>query len=266
MMIQSANTKSYNTYTNQLKRTEDKKEKNARKLATGKKVNTASDDAAALAISNKLVREINTLNEGSNNMQAGIQATQIADGAMQSVSENLMDIEENTIQSMNGVMSADDKAIIQQSANASLETINQVADSASYNGKKLLDGSNKNIDIYTGTASEMVSNANMKVEALGLQDFSLEDGEAALDALNGALQSTASARSQMGAEANGLAVSDRVNQVNAENTAAADSRLTDTEMEKAVTEYKTEQTMSSVQNMVLKKKMEQNEREKTELF
>lgn len=266
MMIQSANTRPYDAYTNQMKRTDEKKEKDAKKLSSGKKVNTAADDAAALAISNKLVKEINTLNQGSNNIQAGINVTQIADGAMQSISENIMDVETNAIQAMNGTMSASDRAMIQQSTNASLATINHVSDVAEYNDKKLLDGSNKNMNIYTGTSSEMISNLNMKTEALGLQNFSLENGNPNLNSLDSALQENITARSKMGAQANGLEAADRVNQINAENTTAAESRLTDTEMEKAVTDYRTSQTLSSVQDMMLKKKMEQDEKAKTQFF
>lgn len=266
MMIQSANTRPYNAYTNQMKRTEEKKEQDSKKLSSGRKVNTAADDAAALAISNKLIKEINTLNQGSSNIQSGINVTQIADGAMQSVSENLMDVEANAIQAMNGTMSADDRAIIQQSTNASLATIDHVSDVAQYNEKKLLDGSNSNMNIYTGTSSEMLSNTNMKIEALGLQDFSLENGNPDLKVLDNALTDNLTARSKMGAQANGLEAANRVNRINAENMTAAESRLADTEMEKAVIDYKKESTLSSVQDMMLKKKMEQDERAKTEFF
>lgn len=266
MMIQSTNARVYDTYTNRSKITEDKQEKDAKKLASGKKVNTAADDAAALAISNKLVKEINALNQGSNNIQSGIQVTQIADGAMQSVSENLMDVEANAIQAMNGTMSASDRAILQQSASASMETIDQIANVAQYNGKKLLDGSNKNMNIYTGTSSEMMSNANVRVEALGLQDFSLANGNPNMEALDNALNANLTDRSKMGALANGLEAADRVNQVNIENTTAAESRLTDTEMGKAAVDYKTSSTLRSVQDMMLKKKMEQDERSKTQFF
>ena len=70
----------------------------------------------------------------------------------------------------------------------------------------------------------------------------------------------------MGAQANGLEAANRVNRINAENMTAAESRLADTEMEKAVIDYKKESTLSSVQDMMLKKKMEQDERAKTEFF
>ena len=70
----------------------------------------------------------------------------------------------------------------------------------------------------------------------------------------------------MGAVANGLEAADRVNQINAENMTAAESRLTDTEMGKAVTDYKTSSTLNSVENIMLKKKMEQDEMAKTQMF
>lgn len=265
-MIQSTNTRPHNVYTNQMKKTDEAKNKETKKLASGKEVNSAADDAAAQAISNKLIKEINTLNQGSKNIQSGVHVTQIADGAMQSISESLMDAEANVIRSMNGTMSADDRAIMQQSVDANLKTINQVSDIAQYNDKKLLDGSNKNLNIYTGTSSEIINNADMRIEALGLQNFSLENGNPDLNALDKAFNSNISARSKMGAVANGLEAADRVNQINAENMTAAESRLTDTEMGKAVTDYKTSSTLNSVENIMLKKKMKQDETAKTQMF
>lgn len=244
---------------NHMKITEKEKQKVDEKLASGKKVNSAADDASAMAISNELVKQIKSLTQGSDNIQYGIDATQIADGAMQSISDNLLDLQTNSIRAMNGTMSTDDKNIIQQQADATLKTVDHITDQTQYNGKNLIDGSTKKIDIYTGTSSEVLSGTNASSEALGLKDYSLTDDNIDTSILDYAAKNVSSSRSTLGSQTNGLNASYNSNQVAIENTNAADSRMTDTEMEEAETESNSKKSMKMMEEYIMKKQMEQKE-------
>lgn len=243
---------------NQAKKNEEAQKKNMQKLSSGKKVNSAADDAATLAISEEMMKQIKALNQGSQNMSSGIQVSNIADGAMSSISDNLMDMEENSIRAMNGTMSDSDKQIIQESIQGSLDTINHVADSAQYNGKKLIDGSSEGISIETGAGKMSVTGGNMTTAGLGLQNFNITEQGANTSAIDDALSKLSSARSTQGAQANALASAQRSNAQTVEDTTASYSRMMDTDMAEAATNAKQSATVNAVQNEMMKKQMENN--------
>ena len=115
MRIQSnVNTSQYQNSVNHMKATEEQQKKSAKELSTGKKVNGAADDAVALAISKQIEKEVNSLNQGSKNISYGIDATNIADGALSNITDSLGDIEQNTVRAMNGLYSESDRAILQK--------------------------------------------------------------------------------------------------------------------------------------------------------
>nr|MCR4830823.1 flagellar hook protein [Pseudobutyrivibrio sp.] len=103
MKIQS--TSQFQNNINNMKATEAQQKKSARELASGKKVNTAADDAVALSISQKLMKEAKSLTAGSNNISYGIDATNIADGALANISDSLGDMTQNSVRAMNGLYS-----------------------------------------------------------------------------------------------------------------------------------------------------------------
>ena len=154
MKIQSnVNTAQYQNTINKRKETEEQQKKASKELSTGKKVNTAADDAVALSISQQIMKEAKSLTTGSSNISYGIDAANIADGALSNITDSLGDIEQNTVRAMNGLYSESDRAILQEANEQSVATINQTINQAQYNEKNLLDGSTGDINIYTGTSS-----------------------------------------------------------------------------------------------------------------
>lgn len=243
---------------NQSKKNQEAQKKTMQQLSSGKKVNSAADDAATLAISKEMMKQIKALNQGSQNINSGIQVSNIADGAMSSISENLMDVEANSIRAMNGTMSDSDKEILQESIQGSLDTIDSIANSAQYNGRKLVDGSTDNISIETGGGKMSVTGSNMTTAGLGLQNFNITGSDANTDAIDEALSKLSGSRSKQGAQANALASADRSNQQTAENTTASYSRMMDTDMAEASSQAKQSSTVNAVQNEMMKKQMERN--------
>ena len=116
--------------------------KNLEKLSSGYKINRAGDDAAGLAISEKMRAQISGLDAAQKNVKDGISLVKTAEGAMQEIQDMLNRMVTLSTQSANGTYDNDvDRAALQQEVDALREEINRIADSANFNGIKLLDGS-----------------------------------------------------------------------------------------------------------------------------
>ncbi|MBR5636882.1 MAG: flagellin [Pseudobutyrivibrio sp.] len=269
MRIQSGmNTSLVKNATNHMKVNEAKHHKAGKELASGKKVNTAADDAVALSISKKLLKEASSLKTGSNNISYGIDATRIADGALSNISDSLGDMEQNTVRAMNGLYSESDRNILQKANEQSVETINHTINQAKYNEKNLLDGSTGDINIFTGAGSSVIKEADAKAAMSGLENFDISGNpdKISKDALDNAYSSLNKMRSQIGAEANGLSSAYNANNNTAENLTAAQSRKEDADYAKAVSRYKSSGVVGAAQNMALKNQMSNQESLVTKMF
>jgi len=111
------------------------------RLSSGLRINSAKDDAAGLAISERFTAQIRGLNQGARNANDGISLAQTAEGALKEVTNNLQRIRELAVQSANATNSASDRTALQQEVTALVAEIDRVAEKASFNGIKLLDGS-----------------------------------------------------------------------------------------------------------------------------
>nr|WP_326126681.1 flagellin [uncultured Oscillibacter sp.] len=127
--------RNYNTNTSALS-------KNLEKLSSGYKINRAGDDAAGLAISEKMRAQITGLNAAQKNVKDGISLVKTAEGAMQEIQDMLNRMDYLATQSANGTYQDDvDRENLQKEVNQLLSEIDRIADSANFNGIKLLDGS-----------------------------------------------------------------------------------------------------------------------------
>ena len=116
--------------------------KNLEKLSSGYKINRAGDDAAGLAISEKMRAQITGLDQAQDNAQSGINLVQTAEGALQEVHDMLNRMVKLADQSANGTFDNEvDRKNLQDEVNQLMDEIDRIADSANYNGIKLLDGS-----------------------------------------------------------------------------------------------------------------------------
>ena len=127
--------RNYNTNTSALS-------KNLEKLSSGYKINRAGDDAAGLAISEKMRAQITGLNAAQKNVKDGISLVKTAEGAMQEIQDMLNRMDYLATQSANGTYDNEvDRANLQKEVNSLKEEIDRIADSSNFNGIKLLDGS-----------------------------------------------------------------------------------------------------------------------------
>jgi flagellin len=148
------------------------------RLSSGLRINSAKDDAAGLAISDRMTAQINGLNQAAQNANDGISLAQIADGALSSVSNDLQRMRELAVQSANATNSSSDRAALQQEV-AQLETeIDRVATQTQFNGINLLDGSftaqQFQVGANSGQTIAISSIASARASALGVyQGFNL---------------------------------------------------------------------------------------------
>ena len=123
------------------------------RLSTGLRINSAKDDAAGLAISERFTSQIKGLNQGVRNANDGISLAQTAEGALGEVTNNLQRIRELAVQASNATNTADDRAALQNEVSALVSEIDRVAQQTTFNGTKLLDGG------FSGAVFQIGANA-----------------------------------------------------------------------------------------------------------
>lgn len=124
------------------------------RLSSGLRINSSKDDAAGMAISERMSSQIRGLNQAVRNANDGISVAQTAEGAFGQITNNLQRIRELAVQSRNATNSNDDRAALNTEAQELVAEINRVAQSTSFNGLKLLDGSFGNQVFQVGVGTE----------------------------------------------------------------------------------------------------------------
>ncbi|TWI41443.1 flagellin [Extensimonas vulgaris] len=140
------------------------------RLSSGLRINSAKDDAAGLAISDRMTAQIRGLSVASRNANDGISLSQTAEGALGSITDSLQRLRELAVQSANGTNQGVDRTSLNAEAKQLLSEINRVATTTTFNGRKLLDGSFKNISFQVGANvgdTISVSVGKMDTKSLG---------------------------------------------------------------------------------------------------
>lgn len=204
------------------------------RLSSGKRINSAKDDAAGLAIATRMDASVRGLNQAVRNANDGISAAQTAEGAMGGISNILVRMRELAMQASTGTLGDDDRAAIKTETDALTAQIGDIATRTTFNGTALLDGT-ANIDIQTGLNDTEVVNitiGNLQAAGLGVGglDFATAGGaSAALETLDTAIQTVATQRANLGAQQNRLeATVDNLTST-VVNLADAKSRIEDTD-------------------------------------
>ena len=210
--------------------------KSTEKLSSGYKINRAADDAAGLAISDKMRRQIRGLTQAATNAQDGISCVQTAEGALAEVHDMLQRINELAVQSANGTNMSTDRTYLNNEVTALKSEISRIANSVTFNEQKLLDGSFSGKTLQIGSESGdalAISIGAMNATTLSINDVSIasdSDAKTAIGKIKSALEAVSAQRASLGAVQNRLehTVSNLNNVV--ENTTAAESRIRDTDM------------------------------------
>ncbi len=129
------------------------------RLSSGLRINSAKDDAAGLAISERMTSQVRGLNQAARNANDGISLSQVAEGALGSASATLQRIRELAVQSANATNSASDRAALQAEVGQLTNELERIAQTTQFNGQNLLDGSFTSADFQVG------ANANQRITA-----------------------------------------------------------------------------------------------------
>lgn len=209
---------------------------NYARLASGLRIATAADDAAGLAISERMRAQIRSFSVAGRNAQDGISLAQTAEGALNEVSNIMGRMRELAMQSANGTLGVDDRATLNEEFDALISEIDRVADQTSFNGLALLNGTNPSLSIQVGIdANQVITITNQDVNTAELSIDALDvttdtNANAALTALDSAINTVNTARGALGASQNRLqsALASILNV--RENLSAAESRIRDVDV------------------------------------
>lgn len=228
-------------------------------LASGKRINSAADDAAGLAIAKKMEREETGLSVGAQNAQAGIGALNVADGALGGMTDYLQRIRDLALRSMNGLNTAEDKQIYQDEINQLKQGIQSLAKDTSLNEQKLLDGSMADMGIATNPngGGMKIQMENSTLEALGIADLDVTSDKFDLKAIDKALDMVSSRRSSIGAATNRLEHTYNYNTRASLEQLGARSRLEDLDFPKAISEKQQKEVLGQYRMMMLRQQMNQ---------
>ena len=212
--------------------------KSTEKLSSGYRVNRAADDAAGLAISEKMRRQIKGLTQATRNAQDGISCVQTAEGALTEVHDMLQRMNTLAVQASNDTMTSDDRAYLNQEVRALVSEIDRVASTTTFNEQNLLDGSfsGKNLQVgaesgqYIGISINAMSSTGIGVNNVQVSGANNSGAEAAISTIKTALAKVSSQRADLGAVQNRLEHTIKNLDNVVENTTAAESAIRDTDM------------------------------------
>ena len=218
-----------------------KQAKSSKKLSSGYRINSAADDAAGLAISEKMRFQIKGLKKASNNAQDGISLIQVAEGALGEVHSILQRVNELATQAANDTNTTADRDAIKKEIDQLSIEIDRIARSTQFNSMNLLDGSFKRKSLQVGIRSVNFNTGkkNYYNPKNCLLVNSYDTAIRTMKLSQNAIDLVSQMRSSLGAVQNRLehtiANLDNI----AENTTAAESRIRDTDMAKEMVEYST---------------------------
>jgi len=214
-------------------------------LSTGKRINTAADDAAGLAISNKMTSQIRGLTQGVRNANDAISMIQTAEGATNEVTNMLQRMRELAVQAANGSYSNDDRTSLQSEFSELQAEITRIAGNTEWNGTKIADGTMTAVTFQVGANSSQVITVTFKdIDGMSGMTTAISSAtistvavaNSAISAVDTALAAIDSFRSDMGAKINRLTyAADNLTNVMT-NTGASRSRILDADYAKTATE------------------------------
>jgi len=204
------------------------------RLSSGLRINSASDDAAGMAVRELMRADIAVLQQGSRNAQDGVSLLQTMEGAMGVVDNLLVRMQQLAEQAATGSYSSAQRVIMNNEFGEMRSEIQRIATATDFNGIKMLDNS-ATVSIHFGGATDKIDvvGSRMTSEGLGIDALSITtaaSARAALTALDTAINTKDTARAKFGYGINRLDSTGQVLNIQAENLMAAESRISDVDV------------------------------------
>nr|WP_314780342.1 flagellin [uncultured Treponema sp.] len=241
-------------------------QKNIEKLSSGLRINRAGDDASGLAVSEKMRSQIRGLNQASANAQNGISFIQVAEAFLQETTDVIQRIRELSVQSSNGIYSAEDRLYIQVEVSQLIAEVDRIASHAQFNGMNMLTGRfaretgentvTASMWFHIGANMDQRTRAyigTMTAKALGVRNIgdetimtidTPETANRAIGTLDEAIKKINKQRADLGAYQNRLELTVVGINIAAENLQASESRIRDVDMAKEMVDYTKNQILT----------------------
>lgn len=282
-MIINNNLPALNSYRNS-NAINEKMARSMEKLSSGQRINRAADDAAGLAISEKMRGQIRGLEKATQNAQHGISLIQTAEGSLNESHAILQRIRELAIQSANDTNTRSDREKMQLEVNELTKELDRIAGTTEFNTRKLLDGMFKDIPLIFQVGANKdqtvdltfnkmdsqtlgIIRTSMKTEkdywgnvtgkkmvvhkGVGISILSSDESSDAIDIVDNALEMVSTERAKFGAMQNRLEHTIANLRVASENLQAAESRIRDTDMAKEIVELNKNNIISKAANSMI---------------
>jgi flagellin len=225
----------------------DNQNRSLERLSSGTRINRAGDDAAGLAISEKLKSHIRSMKQASRNANDGISMIQVAEGGLNEMGNILTRLRELSIQAASDTIGDIERGFVNKEVQSLKAEIDRIAASTEFNGTKLLDGSAPLLEVQVGIHNNpgldrFVFDSQMlatNLQTLGITEVSTmskEQAQVNFDKLDFAINKVNESRSELGALQNRLASTITNLAIYRENLEQANSRIRDTDMAEEVTE------------------------------
>jgi len=238
------------------------------RLSSGKRINSAKDDAAGLAIATKMTSQIRGLNAAARNANDGVSLAQTAEGSLGQISNIVQRIRELAVQSANGTATNADRTGLDNESRALLDQIEAIATTTNFNGVSLLNGSAASVSIQTGTSATdtvAVGLADSRTATLNIKKAAAQgtaaateidlataaNASAALATLDTALTTIAAARASLGASQNRLQVTVENISSTVTNLTEARSRIEDVDFSSETTSLAKAQILSQASTAMI---------------
>jgi len=235
------------------------------KLSSGMRINKGGDDASGLAVSEKMRAQIRGLNQASRNASDGISFIQTTEGYLAETTSVLQRIRELSVQSANGIYTAEDRMQIQVEVSQLVAEVNRIASHAQFNGMNLLTGRfaaggagiqfqvganmDQNVKAFVGVMNATGLNLNSQGKSLSI---STADGaNTTIGTVDSALRLVNKQRADLGAYQNRLTEAVKGIDTAAENLQASESRIRDSDMAKEMVEFSKNQILVQSSNAML---------------
>ena len=230
-------------------------------LSSGKRINSAKDDASGLAVSTKMRSMIRGLNQASRNIADGSSMLNVASGYLQETTDILQRIRELAVQSSNGIYSDEQRSMIQIEVSQLVSEVDRIASSATFNGLQLFTGrfatGNEAITLHIGSQTDQQISFNLEAataEAFGLKNMqgsreslsisSPDEANMAIATVDEALLRVSKQQALIGANQNRMEIAKQGIDIASENMSAANSRIEDADMAEKLVEFSKNQVLS----------------------
>lgn len=226
---------------NSLSKVNKKQSESLAKLSSGNRINKAGDDAAGLAISEKLKANIRGSRQATRNAGDGISLIQTAEGGMNEVSNILVRLRELSVQAASDTIGDQERKFSDLEFQNLVQEVDRISQSTKYNGKDLLNGEGESLDFQIGIMNNEANDrigyrpqeTNASAAGIGIEGLNVltkQDSQNNLEQVDGAINAINANRANLGALQNRLQSTISNLEVKTENLAAANSRIRDTDI------------------------------------